>query len=132
MYAIVETGGKQFRVWEGTKIIVEKLAGEPGAEVVLDKVLLVAGDECKIGTPYVDAAKVTAEIVAQRRQPKVIVFKRRRRKDSKTKHGHRQYCTELRVKGISVGDAKGAADNTRAESPKAGSGVGEAAADSAQ
>ncbi|MBD5416143.1 MAG: 50S ribosomal protein L21 [Desulfovibrio sp.] len=100
MYAIVETGGKQYQVEEGTRILVEKLAVEPGAEVVLDKVLLIGGDDCKVGTPYLEGATVKAEVVAQGRGPKVLVFKRRRRKDSKSLHGHRQDHTALRIKSI--------------------------------
>lgn len=100
MYAIVETGGKQYQVEEGSRILVEKLAVEPGAEVVLDKVLLIGGDGCKVGTPYLEGATVKAEVVAQGRGPKVLVFKRRRRKDSKSLHGHRQDCTALRIKSI--------------------------------
>lgn len=100
MYAIVETGGKQYRVEKDWKITVEKLPLEPGQEVVLDKVLLIGGDECKIGRPYVEGASVRAEVTAQARRPKVLVFKRRRRKDSKTMHGHRQDCTWLLIKEI--------------------------------
>lgn len=100
MYAIVETGGKQYQVEEGTRILVEKLAVEPGAEVVLDKVLLIGGDGCKVGAPYLEGATVKAEVVAQGRGPKVLVFKRRRRKDSKSLHGHRQDCTALRITSI--------------------------------
>lgn len=102
MYAIVETGGKQFRVEPGEKITVEKLNADLNSEVVLDKVLMVSGETCVIGAPYVEGAKVTAEVLAQRRQPKVLIFKRRRRKDSKTKHGHRQDCTDLRIKEITL------------------------------
>lgn len=100
MYAIVETGGKQYRVEPNWTVMVEKLDAEPGQEVVLDKVLLAGGDECKVGSPYVEGASVKAEVLSQARQAKVIVFKRRRRKDSKSKHGHRQYCTMLRIKEI--------------------------------
>ena len=100
MYAIVETGGKQYQVEEGSRILVEKLAVEPGAEVVLDKVLLIGGDGCKVGAPYLEGVSVKAEVVAQGRGPKVLVFKRRRRKDSKSLHGHRQDCTALRITSI--------------------------------
>ena len=68
MYAIIETGGKQYRVEEGSKIVVEKLAAQSGSEISLDKVLLLGGDACKVGAPYVDGAAVTAEVVAQGRQ----------------------------------------------------------------
>lgn len=100
MYAIVETGGKQYRIERNSKIIVEKLPLETGQEVILDKILLVGGDACRIGAPYVEGASARAEVVAQGRRPKVLVFKRRRRKDSKTMHGHRQDCTWLLIKEI--------------------------------
>lgn len=100
MYAIVETGGKQYRIEPNWKISVEKLPLEAGQEVTLDKVLLIGGEECKIGTPYVEGASVRAEVLAQMRRPKVFVYKRRRRKDSKTMHGHRQDCTCLLIKEI--------------------------------
>ena len=102
MYAIIESGGKQFRVEPQSKIAVEKLDAEIGQELILDKVLLVGGDECKIGAPYVEGASVKAEVVEQFRAGKVIVFKRRRRKDSKVKHGHRQDLTKLLVKEINL------------------------------
>ncbi len=100
MYAIIETGGKQYRVEEGSKIVVEKLAAQAGSNVTLDKVLMVGGVDCKVGAPYLAGAAVTAEVVEQGRGPKVMVFKRRRRKDSKTLRGHRQDCTTIRVKSI--------------------------------
>ena len=100
MYAILETGGKQYRVEEGSKIVVEKLAAQAGSDVTLDKVLMVGGADCKVGSPYLAGAAVTAEVVEQGRGPKVMVFKRRRRKDSKTLRGHRQDCTTIRVKSI--------------------------------
>lgn len=102
MYAIVESGGKQYRIEPEWKIAVEKLDAEIGQEVTLDKVLLVGGEDCKIGTPYVEGASVKAEVLEQIRGKKVIVFKRRRRKDSKCKHGHRQDYTMLLVKEINL------------------------------
>ncbi len=102
MYAIIETGGKQYRVEQGSKISVEKLALEPGAEVVLDKVLMTGAGDCRIGTPYLEGVEVRAEVMAQTRAPKVLVFKRRRRKDSKSLHGHRQDCTVLRITDINA------------------------------
>ena len=100
MYAIIETGGKQYRVEQGSRISVEKLPSDKGSEVVIDKVLLLGGDACRLGSPYIEGASVKAEVTDQRRQPKVIVFKRRRRKDSKSKRGHRQDCTDLLIKEI--------------------------------
>lgn len=102
MYAIIETGGKQYRVEEGTQLVVEKLTAEAGSEISLDKVLLVGGSECKVGAPYVAGAAVTAEVVAHGRGPKVRVFKRWRRNDSRKLRGHRQECTTLRVKAINA------------------------------
>lgn len=102
MYAIIETGGKQYCVEPGNTIAVEKLPAKTGDEITLDKVLLLGGEERKIGTPYVSGASVAAEVVNQGRTPKVLVYKRRRRKDSKTMHGHRQYATFLRIKQITA------------------------------
>lgn len=102
MYAIIETGGKQFRVEEGSKIIVEKLPAQAGSEITLDKVLMLGGADCKIGAPYVAGASVTAEVVEQGRGPKVLVFKRWRRNDSRKLRGHRQDCTTVRVKSINA------------------------------
>lgn len=102
MYAIIETGGKQYRVEEGCKLIVEKLPAETGSSITLDKVLMLGGGDCKVGTPYVQGASVTAEVVEQGRGPRIRVFKRWRRNDSRCLRGHRQACTTLRVKSITV------------------------------
>jgi large subunit ribosomal protein L21 len=104
MYAIVETGGKQYRVEPGLVLEVERLDGAVGATVTLDKVLLVAGEkDTTVGTPHVTKAKVTGEVVAQSRRPKVIVFKKRRRKNYRRTNGHRQCYTKLKITGISEG-----------------------------
>ncbi len=108
MYAIIETGGKQYSVEEGSQIRVEKLAAEAGTEVQLDKVLLIGGGDLRIGTPCVENASVTAEVVAQARAPKVLVFKRWRRNDSRKLRGHRQDCTTLKIKSINTGAAAAA------------------------
>lgn len=103
MYAIIETGGKQYKVQEGLVFSVEKLVAETGSEVVLDKVLAVgSGADLTVGQPYVASAKVTAEVVEHGRGDKIIVFKKRRRKDSKKTQGHRQDFTRLKVKTISA------------------------------
>jgi large subunit ribosomal protein L21 len=102
MFAVIKTGGKQYRVAEGDRLRVEKLAGDVGAKVTFDQVLLVSGDSVKVGTPLVSGAKVSAEIVAQDRDKKVIVFKFRRRKNYRRKQGHRQPFTELKITGVSV------------------------------
>ena len=102
MYAVVKTGGKQYRVAQGDTIRVEKLAGEPGDIVTLDEVLLLAdGDDVTLGRPTVDGAAVSAEILEQDRHRKVLVFKYKRRKRYRRKNGHRQPYTALRVIDIS-------------------------------
>jgi large subunit ribosomal protein L21 len=102
MFAVIQTGGKQYRVAEGDRLRVEKLTGDVGAKVTFDKVLLVGGDTVKVGTPLVSGASVAAEIVAQGRDKKLIVFKFRRRKNYRRKAGHRQPYTELKITGVSV------------------------------
>ena len=104
MYAIVETGGKQYRAAQGDVLEVEKLDGAVGATVTLDKVLLLSGEAgTTIGTPTVAKAKVTGEILAPSRHPKIIVFKKRRRKNYRRTNGHRQSFTKLKITGISEG-----------------------------
>ena len=101
MYAVIKTGGKQYKVSPGDIIRVEKLPGEPGQEIELEEVLLVGKDqEIQIGQPLVEGAKVVATILNQGRSPKIIVFKKKRRKNYKRKRGHRQYYTELQIKEI--------------------------------
>ena len=101
MYAVVKTGGKQYRVSAGEKLKVEKLAAEVGQEIVLDQVLAVAdGDTLKTGTPLVAGAKVTAKVIAQGRGEKVHIFKLRRRKHYRKSQGHRQSYTEIEILGI--------------------------------
>ena len=100
MYAVIKTGGKQYRVAEGQRLCVEKLPGQAGDKVTLDQVLFVGGDSPKIGQPIVAGASVAAEIVGQARGKKVIVFKFRRRKNYRKKAGHRQPYTELKITGI--------------------------------
>jgi len=101
MYAIVATGGKQYRVTQGEKLRVEKLSAEVGDKVVLDKVLLVGeGEDVKVGAPYLKGAKVTATIAANGRGDKVKIVKFRRRKHSRKQMGHRQSYTEIEITGI--------------------------------
>ena len=102
MYAVIKTGGKQYRVQQGDRLRVEKLAGDVGGSVTLDEVLMIGGEKVGVGTPQVKGAKVTAEIVAQDRDKKVIIFKFRRRKNYRRKRGHRQPFTELKITGISA------------------------------
>lgn len=102
MYAVIKTGGKQYRVAQGDKVRVEKLAGNVGDTVTLGEVLLVQGDSLKIGRPLVSGAKVEAKIVAQDRAKKIVVFKFRRRKNYRRKNGHRQPFTALEITGITA------------------------------
>ncbi len=101
MYAVIETGGKQYRVAQDDVIQVEKLPGEKGGQIAFDRVLMTgAGEAVTVGTPHVAGARVTAEIVDQKRTPKIIVFKKQRRKNHRRKKGHRQSVTMLRIVGI--------------------------------
>lgn len=102
MYAVVETGGKQYKVEAGQILRVAKIEADKGSDVTLDKVLLVAkpGGDVKIGAPYVSNASVTAKVVEQHRTRKVIVFHYKQKKDIRTKRGHRQHYTSLRIESI--------------------------------
>jgi large subunit ribosomal protein L21 len=98
MYAVIKTGGKQYRVQAGEKIKVEQIPAEVGSQIVLDQVLMVGnGDAVTIGTPLVAGAKVQATVVAQDRADKVRIFKMRRRKHYQKRQGHRQNYTELQI-----------------------------------
>ncbi|GHT37653.1 50S ribosomal protein L21 [Endomicrobiia bacterium] len=104
MYAIIKTGGKQYKVEEGISLVVEKIdKAEAGQEVVLNEVLLlVDGEKVTIGKPVVEGASVVAKVIAQKRAPKVLVFKRKPKKGYKKMHGHRQYVTELGITKINA------------------------------
>lgn len=103
MYAVIETGGKQLKVSEGETVLVEKLDGEVGSDFVFDKVMAVVdGGNTKIGTPYVDGAKVSATIVKQDKNKKVIVFKYRSKTNYRKKTGHRQPYTKVTIKSIQL------------------------------
>ncbi|HLG86323.1 MAG TPA: 50S ribosomal protein L21 [Alphaproteobacteria bacterium] len=103
MFAVIRTGGKQYRVAEGDIIKVEHIDGDAGAKITLDQVLMVGeGTDAKLGLPLVAGASVAAEVVAQDRAPKVIVFKKKRRKNYRRKNGHRQDVTVLRITAISA------------------------------
>lgn len=101
MYAVIKTGGKQYRVAANDTLIIEKLEGDAGSTVEFTEVLLVGGEgEPKVGKPLIEGAKVTAEVVEQGRAKKVIAFKKRRRKNSRRKRGHRQHQTTVKIKEI--------------------------------
>lgn len=103
MYAIIQTGGKQYRVAPGDILRVERLPGERGDEVILDRVLLITdGEEVKIGQPLVENATVRGQIVRQGQAKKILVFKKKRRKNYRRKQGHRQLYTALQIQEILV------------------------------
>ena len=105
MFAIIKTGGKQYRVGPGDQIVVERIPGEVGADVALEEVLAISdGDVSAIGRPTLANASVRARIVQQPRGTKVIVFKKKRRKNYRRKHGHRQELTVLRIQEINRGN----------------------------
>ena len=107
MFAVIKTGGKQYRVAADDVITVERLSAEAGESVTLTDVLMLAnGDDVKVGAPVVDGASVVAEVVEQTRGPKVIAFKKRRRQNSKRKRGHRQDLITLRITEILADGAK--------------------------
>ena len=100
MYAIIETGGKQYVVEAGDKIKVEKLDVKEGDKVTFDKVLFVSGDEPKVGAPFVVGAKVEAKVLAQGKAKKVVVYKYKSKKNERKKNGHRQPYTLVEISGI--------------------------------
>jgi len=102
MYAVVVSGGKQHRVSSGDLLRVEKLEGDVGSTITLDQVLLIGGDNFKLGTPRVAGASVSAEIVRQAKAKKILVFHRKRRKRFRKLRGHRQPYTQLKITGITV------------------------------
>jgi large subunit ribosomal protein L21 len=116
MYAVIETGGKQYRVEVGTELEVELLQAEPGDNITLDRVLLVAdGDESTIGTPLIAEAAVLAEVVRRERGEKLISFKYRPKARSRVKKGHRQELMVLRITDVKLGNKSAAADKRKAD-----------------
>jgi large subunit ribosomal protein L21 len=110
MFAVIRTGGKQYKVAQNDVIFVEKLAGEAGASIELDDVLMI-GDEAGVttGTPELGGAHVTATVLEQKRDDKVIIFKKKRRHNYRRKNGHRQHLTVLRITDIVAGGTAAAA-----------------------
>jgi large subunit ribosomal protein L21 len=101
MYAVIKTGGKQYRVAAGEKLKIEQIPADVGAQIVLDQVLMVGeGDAVKVGTPLVGGAKVSATVVAHGRHDKIKIFKMRRRKHYQKHQGHRQNYTEIQINDI--------------------------------
>jgi large subunit ribosomal protein L21 len=121
MYAVIKAGGKQYKVAENQIVVVEKLAGEAGDRVAFDQVLLV-GDDAKttLGAPYVAGASVAAEVVEQGRGDKIVVFKKKRRKNHRRRNGHRQHETVVRITEILTdGKAPSKAAKPKAEAKSA-------------
>jgi len=109
-YAVIRTGGKQYRVAPGDVIRVEKLGGDPGATIEFGEVLMLSdAGAVRLGTPLVEGARVTGEVVRQGREKKILVFKKKRRKNYRRHQGHRQYFTAVRVTGIDGGGPSPAA-----------------------
>ncbi|MHB1666303.1 MAG: 50S ribosomal protein L21 [Thiomonas sp.] len=103
MYAVIKTGGKQYKVCAGEKIKVEQLPADIGQDIVIDQVLAVfSGDDTRIGTPLVAGAAVTAKVLSHGRGEKVCIFKMRRRKHYQKRQGHRQNYTELQIESIAA------------------------------
>jgi large subunit ribosomal protein L21 len=111
MFAVIRSGGKQHRVSENDRIVVERLRGEPGDLVTFDDVLMLAGDEGEplLGSSVPSEARVFGRVLAQTRGPKVIIFKKKRRKNHRRTRGHRQELTEVRIAGISIDGTEPAA-----------------------
>ena len=103
MFAVIRTGGKQYRVVADDVLTIEKLEGDVGSTLTLSEVLLVGGDSPKTGLPLVAGASVEAEILEQGKGDKVIAFKKKRRKNTHRKRGHRQHFTTVKVLGITAG-----------------------------
>lgn len=102
MYAIIETGGKQIKVEAGQEIYIEKISGEAEEVVTFDKVLMVGGDDVKVGAPFVEGATVTGTVVKQGRAKKLVVFKYKAKKNYRKKQGHRQPYTKIVIDGINL------------------------------
>ena len=100
MYAIIKNGGKQYKVQEGDFLNLDRLDAQPKEKIVVSEVLALKADELKVGTPFVDGAKVELEVVANGKDKKVIVSKKKRRKGYRRKKGHRQQYTEIKIKEI--------------------------------
>ena len=102
MFAVIRTGGKQYKVAQDDVLSIEKVAGDVGAELKLGEVLVIGGETVKTGAPLVEGASVTAEILRQGKGEKVIAFKKKRRKNTHRKRGHRQSFTEIKITAISA------------------------------
>jgi large subunit ribosomal protein L21 len=131
MFAVIKAGGKQYRVVEDQLLKVEGVEGEPGTIVQIGEVIMLGGDKPEIGSPTIAGASVAAEIVKHGRGPKVIAFKKRRRKNSRRKRGHRQDYVLIRISEILTGGAKPTKGPKPKPEPKAKVAKDEAKADAA-
>jgi large subunit ribosomal protein L21 len=102
MFAVIRTGGKQYKVANGDVVSIEKLDGEAGAKITFGEVLMLGGDAPKHGAPLISGASVAAEVIAQGKGEKVVAFKKKRRKNTHRKRGHRQSFTKVKITGISA------------------------------
>jgi large subunit ribosomal protein L21 len=102
MFAVIRTGGKQYKVAKDDVISIEKLDGDAGAKITFGEVMMLGGDSPKHGAPLISGASVTAEVVDQGKGEKVVAFKKRRRKNTHRKRGHRQHFTKVKITGISA------------------------------
>jgi len=132
MFAVIKTGGKQYRVAADDKLKVEKVAGEPGEIIQFGEVLVVGGDNVTLGSPTVSGASVAAEVLDQGRGPKVIAFKKRRRKNSRRKRGHRQEFTLIRITEILTDGAKPTVTARPTREPKPAETAAQPAGDEAE
>ena len=132
MYAVIKTGGKQYRVEPNDKLRVDKLAGEPGATVDINDVLMVGeGDKTQVGAPMLDGASVKLEVLEQTRNDKIVVFKKKRRQNYRRKQGHKQEMTVVRVAEIADADGNKAAAEPAKKPAKAKSKKADAEPDAA-
>ena len=120
MYAVVTTGGKQYRVEAGSELVIERLAAEAGSSVTFDRVLMVGdGDSVTVGTPTVDGASVSATVLGEALGPKLIIFKFKQKATYRRKNGHRQHMTRVRIDEISASGKKSRAEPAEAKPAKA-------------
>ena len=119
MYAIIKTGGKQYRVQENDEFRVEKLDAQVGDKVVFDEVVAVGGEELVVGTPFVEGYAVEAEVLEQGKADKVIIYKYKAKKDYRRKNGHRQPYTLVKITGIGAAKATKKESAAKAEAPEA-------------
>lgn len=117
MYAIIKTGGKQYRVQQGDELRVEKLDAKEGDKVVFDEVVAVGGDKLVVGTPFVEGYAVTAEVLTQGKGDKVVIYKYKAKKDYRRKNGHRQPFTLVKITDIGGAGKKAAKKADKAEKP---------------